>query len=82
MAEGKGSSSFSHILQTLTTLVLVGILVVLAMLLVEFKNMTDREKGIVIRVAKDHAMDISMPNIGGYLGTSNAPFYMVPLDRN
>lgn len=82
MAGSNGSSNFSHLQQTHTTLILAGILVILALLLVEFKRMTTEDKGIVIRVADGRVMDVSLPEIPGYLGTSNAPIWMRAVPNN
>lgn len=67
-----GPNTFDRFLSFVTTLLLTAIVVILAMLLVEAKKMTDREHGLVIRGASSNNLRVTMNN-----GASSAyPLYM------
>ena len=83
-----GPSTVDRLLSFLQTLVHAGILVVLAMILVELKNLTDKEKGLVIQTISNTVefalrgttgttpMAPIYVQSGGGQGTSSSPFYV------
>lgn len=74
-------SAIDRILQLINTLVLMGILVILALLLVEFKRVTDRDAGLVMRLADGHILDVKFPSTYGFLGHPISPFAVQAIPR-
>ncbi|KAH7162131.1 hypothetical protein B0J13DRAFT_614807 [Dactylonectria estremocensis] len=67
-----GPNSFDRLLSFLTTLLLTGVVVILAMLLVEFKRLSKDGAGIVVRI--DDA-----PQIEVYATIASSPVYVSAL---
>lgn len=83
MPNSNGHSAIDRIISLLTAIILAAILAVLALLLIEFKHMTNKEKGIVIRIANDHALDVVLSTgYYGYGSSPSAPFYVQASDNN
>ncbi|KAF7551179.1 hypothetical protein G7Z17_g5210 [Cylindrodendrum hubeiense] len=53
-----GPNSFDRLMSFLTTLLLAGVVVILAMLLVEFKRLSNDEQGIVVRMANGESIGV------------------------
>ena len=72
-----GPNAFDRFLSLFMAFLLTAITVILALLLVEFKHMTDRDRGIIIRGADHYALDIALAPFNGVLGSSQSyPFWM------
>lgn len=72
-----GPNAFDRLLNLITTLLLTATVVILAMILIEFKRMTDKEHGLVIRGATSNNFKVSLMSGTGGLGTSYSyPIYM------
>ncbi|KAH7323017.1 hypothetical protein B0I35DRAFT_476913 [Stachybotrys elegans] len=78
MSDAKATNShsvFERILQLVQTLALTGILVVLAMLLVEVRRFTSDDHGVAIRIANSEGLPVRMV-FGGTGSSSQNPFYI------
>ncbi|KAK7427201.1 hypothetical protein QQZ08_006314 [Neonectria magnoliae] len=66
-----GSSTADRVLALITNLLLAGIIVLLAMFLIELKRMTNDEKGIVVRIARSESVQVE--------GSISYPLYVTAL---
>ncbi|CAH0038002.1 unnamed protein product [Clonostachys solani] len=76
------NSALGRIIQAITAAALVGILVVLALLLIEVKKFTNEDQGLVASLSSD---PLGIKIVSGYngLGVSpSAPLYMSVTNRS
>ncbi|KAL6404250.1 hypothetical protein AUP68_13635 [Ilyonectria robusta] len=66
-----GPNSFDRLMSFLTTLLLTGVVVILAMLLVEFKRLSNDQEGIVVRIANGESIEVE--------GRLSYPLYVTAL---
>lgn len=72
-------SRFDRILQTLTVILLAGLVVILALVLAEFKRMTSPDHGIVLRGHQETPVKVALPAYIDYLGSRERPIHVTAI---
>lgn len=70
-------SVYKRVLQTFNTILLAGIVIILALMLVEMQRMTDSYHGVVVRMDPDHVVDVVLSEGAYSLGTTSNPLHFI-----
>ncbi|KAJ4313933.1 hypothetical protein N0V84_009175 [Fusarium piperis] len=72
-------SRFDRIIQSLTVILLTGLVVILALVLAEFKRMTNPNHGIVLRGHQETPVKVALPAYIDYLGSRERPIHVTAI---
>ncbi|KAH7273103.1 hypothetical protein B0J15DRAFT_543670 [Fusarium solani] len=72
-------SRFDRILQSLTVVLLTGLVVILALVLAEFKRMTNPNHGIVLKGNQETPVKVALPAYIDYLGSRERPIHVTAI---
>ncbi|KAM5351040.1 hypothetical protein ACJ41O_003763 [Fusarium nematophilum] len=72
-------SRFDRTLQLLTTVLLAGLVVIFALILAEFKRMTDPDRGIVLRGNQEIPIKVALPAYIDHLGSRERPIHVTAI---